>query len=274
MHRSIALLCLLSPLLAGCMDMDAFMFENITLDAYELPGNTIPTNRISEVTFQSDGHTLHGFFVRSNGQRPGLTILYNHGNAESIDYYWDRVMYLEPLGANIFIYDYRGYGRSHGTPSEAGLHADSEAALTYLLSRNEVRPDSIVMYGFSLGTVAAIHLSAEVFDPLLLIVEAPIASARALAQGSLNLPLPGRWLTTGGFDNAAKVRAINTPFFHLHGMEDAFVRYRDHGRIVYENAPNPKTQRLIDRADHGDVPEVMGLQPYRQLILQWINSVR
>ena len=258
--------------LSACMEMDGFLADAERLDTYTLPGNTIPAELIEPVTFESGGHTLYGFWVASDGQRPGVTVLYFHGNKHHIDEYWDRVQLLHEVGVNVLIFDYRGFGRSEGEFSEAAMLADGRAALDFALARPEVSLDSLGFYGFSLGNVSSIELAANVVDPLFLIAEAPFASANALQQGALNLAIPAGWLTEGSFDNAERIRRIATPLLVLHGEEDDFVRYRDNGRVVYENAPDPKRLALVPGAHHSDIPETMGLDAYRTLVAGWIDS--
>ncbi len=265
-----ALLAGLAIWCSGCT-LDAFLFNPERVDSYRLPGNTIPRSLIEEVTFQSQGLTLHGVWVRSNGGRPGVTLLYCHGNKHNIDEYWDRVMFLHGLGVNLFIFDYRGFGRSEGkSTSEAGLLQDGEAALNYVLSRPEVIADSVGYYGYSLGAVVAIYLAAGVRDPLFLVAESPFASAASLAQGSVNLLLPAGWLTEGRFDNAERVKRVKSPLLVLHGSEDDLVRFRDNGRVVWENAPEPKRLILVQGARHDDVPQTLGLDNYRRILEDWI----
>ncbi len=265
-------LALAACLAASACQMDAFLYNGKGADRYELPGNTIPDSLLEPVTFASAGNTLYGYWVASDGARPGITILYFEGNKHGIDEYWDRVMLLHDLGVNLFIFDYRGFGRSEGRSStEEGLLADGEAALQYVLSRPEVNPDSLGFYGYSLGNVPGIYLAAERFTPLFLVAEAPFASAASLTQGSLALALPGGWLTGGRFDNAERVRRIATPFLLLHGTDDDFVRYRDNGWVVYENAPQPKSRVLVPGAVHDNVPQTLGLDLYRQVIADWIG---
>ncbi len=265
----LALLCLLA--LTGCLEMDSFLADEEVLDAYTLPGNTIPDELIEPVTFESEGNTLYGFWVASNGERPGITILYCHGNKRHIDEYWDRVMYLHELGVNVLIFDYRGFGRSEGAFSEEAMLADARGALDYVMTRPDVVEDSLGFYGYSLGNVASIYLAAEVADPLLLVAEAPFASANALAQGALNLALPAGWLTEGTFDNVERIQQINTPLLLFHGEEDDFVRYRDNGRAVYENAPEPKSLYLVPGAKHNNIPQRIGLDAYGSIIRDWIT---
>ncbi len=256
--------------IAGCK-LDAFLFNEQPIDSYTLPGNTIPTNLIQAVSFQSSGNTLYGYWVGSSGGRPGITILYFHGNKHNLDEYWDRVMFLHDAGVNVLIFDYRGFGKSTGVSSEVGLHEDAEAALQYVLSRFGVFRDSVGFYGYSLGNVPSIYLAAEKMDPLFLIAESPFASAASLAQGSRALALPKGWLTEGRFDNLAEVVKIRRPFLLMHGEDDDFVRYRDNGKLVFEAAPGPKALRVVTGAVHDDVPQKMGLAAYRSEILAWID---
>jgi hypothetical protein len=173
----------------------------------------------------------------------------------------------------VLVFDYRGFGRSEGEPSEAGLYQDGEAALAWLLSHKELRTDSLLLYGYSLGNVVSIHLAAGVVRPLGLIAEAPFASANSLTQGSLALDIPGGWLTEGEFDNSEKIKKIGTPLLLIHGSDDDFVRFRDNGRVVYENAPQPKTLLLVPGAGHSDIPNVLGGPVYLDKLDAWMRTL-
>ena len=254
--------------------LDGFLFNSKKIDEYTLPGNTIPSDHLEQVSFNSGGNKLYGYWVESNGENPGVTVLYCHGNKHNIDNYWDRVLLMYELGVNIFIFDYRGFGLSEGTSSEDGLHQDAESALNYVLSREEVSEDSLVFYGYSLGNVPSIHLAATKFNPLCLIAESPFASSNSLTQSAFALDLPVGWLTKGKFDNAEKIKHIKTPLLLLHGGNDDFVRYRDNGKIIYENAPEPKKLLLVNSANHTDIPMVYGEQKYIQLLRDWIKQWR
>ena len=253
-------------------ELDNFLFNAKKISKYSLPGNTIPDSLLELVEFQSGGYTLYGYWVKPANLGSDITILYCHGNKHNIDEYWDRVMMLHQLNVSIFIFDYRGYGLSEGISSEAGLYKDGESALYFIQSQFFVNPDSLCIYGFSLGNVVSIYLAAEKVNPLCLISEAPFASANSLTQSGLLLDLPPRWLTEGEFDNVSMIRKINTPFLLLHGKEDDFCRYRDNGKVVYENAPQPKSLNVISGANHNDIPQTMGIDDYRELLQNWINS--
>ena len=116
-------------------EMDNFLFNEKQIDKYKLPGNNIPDSQLEIVTFNSEGHKLYGYWVISNGQRSGLTILYCHGNKHNLDEYWDRVMLLHELGVNVLIFDYRGFGLSEGESSEKGLYKDDGILLRKITSK-------------------------------------------------------------------------------------------------------------------------------------------
>lgn len=251
--------------------LDDNLFNPEKIDTYKLPANTIPDSLIAEVMLDSEGNNIYGFWVDSNGERSGITILYCHGNKHNIDEYWDRVMLFHELGVNVFIFDYQGFGKSENEPSEEGLYFDSKAALEYVKSRNEYNPDSLCFYGYSLGNVASIYLASQIQTPLCLFSEAPFASANSLTQGSVVIDIQPGWLTDGEFDNIENIKSIKAPFLLFHGEDDDFVRYRDNGKIIYDAAPNPKELVLIKDAVHNNVPYIMGKQKYLKKMEDWIN---
>ncbi len=270
MKNLIFALALVGLLFVSC-SLDDNLFNSKKLDSYKLPGNTIPNDLIEEVMLNSGGNKIYGIWISSNGMRPGLSMLYCHGNKHNIDEYWDRVMLLHELGINVFIYDYRGFGKSEGESSEKGLFEDSKVALEYVRSRPEYNSDSLCYYGYSLGNVASIHLAAEIQAPLCLFAEAPFGSANSLTQGSVILDIEDGWLTDGNFDNVKTIKNIKTPFMLFHGEDDDFVRFRDNGKLVFDSAPNPKELVLVSNAVHTDIPYVMRKENYLNKIKEWIN---
>jgi fermentation-respiration switch protein FrsA (DUF1100 family) len=248
-------------LFGGCQ-MDDFLFNEKAITRYELPGNDIPDSLIKQAIFYSGGNKLYGYWVASSKNYSGKTILYCHGNKNNIDNYWDRVMLLHKLGVNVFVFDFRGFGMSEGQSSETGLHEDGIAAYNYIKNNYSVTSDALYLYGYSLGNVVSIYLAAEAVNPAGLIAESPFASANSLTQGSLILDIPSGWLTEGKFDNADEIKKIKTPLLLIHGSDDDFVRFKDNGQIVYNNAPEPKQLILVQGATHTNVPQVMGTDNY------------
>ncbi|MGE5350495.1 MAG: alpha/beta hydrolase [Acidobacteriota bacterium] len=262
MKKIVLILSLFIVLAAQGCDMDSFLFNDKKISSYKLPGNNIPDSLIKQVTFKSGGNTLYGYWVKGGNFFERYTVLYCHGNKDNIDNYWDRVMYLHQLGVNVFIFDYRGFGMSEGTSSEEGIHEDAKAAWNFINTNYGVDPGLLFLYGYSLGNVASIYLAAEVVSPGKLIAECPFASANSLTQGSLVLDIPSGWLTKGNFNNAEEIKKITTPLLLLHGSDDDFVRFRDNGKVVFDNAPEPKTLIVVPGAVHTNIPEKMGISEY------------
>jgi len=113
-----------------------------------------------DCTFRtSDELTLHGWFIRND--QAIATFLWCHGNAGNLSDRLDNLARLAQLPFNIFIFDYRGYGKSEGTPSEEGLYLDAEAAYHFLLDEKAISPDKLILFGRSLGGAVAIDLATK-----------------------------------------------------------------------------------------------------------------
>ena len=200
------------------------------------------------VYFQSsDGVKLHGWFVPGRGD---VTWLWFHGNAGNISHRLDNVNLLHrALGANIFIIDYRGYGRSEGRPTEKGTYRDAEAALAYLLSRDDIKDNRIVYFGRSLGGAVAVELALR-HEPYALILESAFDSVADMARRSLPyLPL---WLALRGmYNSVGKIGKIGAPILVLHGDRDEVIPF-EVGERLFDAAGEPKEFYAIQGAGHND----------------------
>jgi len=263
---------LVSWLLCSC-SLDSFLYNQKKLDHYELSTAVIPEADRTMYTFQSQGHTLYGFDVMPvDSNNTGCTVLYCHGNKNSIEEYWYRVEYFYQMGFRCFIFDYQGFGMSQGSPSASALYSDGRAALDFIVNTLHVDTTRLFFYGYSLGNVVSIDLAAASTHtyPVCLIAESPFASADALFHTATPLDLPGSFVVDDHCDNAARVRAIHTRFLLLHGEADDFVPWLTNGRIVFENAPEPKNLILIPGANHENVPQTMGIAAYRDSIRTFV----
>jgi fermentation-respiration switch protein FrsA (DUF1100 family) len=146
----------------------------------------------------------------------------------------------------VLLLDYRGYGKSEGSPGEAGLYADAEAAYEWLAARHPT--SGIVLHGESLGTAVASYLAAS--RPCAgLVLEAPFPSARAVAGRVLPLLGP---LLISGFDTESNLQKIRVPVLVIHGDADEVIAY-DFGKKVYDAARGPKTFWSLPGATHNDL---------------------
>src|SRR5919201_3364164 len=190
----------------------------------------------------ADGVRLHGWLIPG---RTSTTLLYSHGNGGNIA---GRVtiarLLVDSLGVGVFMYDYRGYGASEGTPSEAGLVSDALGARAALL-REGVAPASIVYFGRSLGAAVTLDL-ALAHPPRGVVLESPFASVRAMG----NAVLPGAgYLFRTRWDSLAKIGRLRAPLLLIHGERDEIVPF-EHGRTIFAAAPEPKTFVALREGRH------------------------
>lgn len=191
-----------------------------------------------DVIFETeDGLRLHGWFVSAASEDGAPTILYCHGNAGNISGRLEMIHFLHELGLNVFIFDYRGYGRSEGAPSETGTYRDASAAWRYLTETRGIEKGKIITMGRSLGGSIAAWLAARK-DPAAAIIESSFTSAAQLAA-DLYPWLPVRWLIKYDYNTIAYLQNIKAPVFMAHSRDDEIVPFR-HGKILFEAARKPK----------------------------------
>jgi uncharacterized protein len=264
------LLASVSLLFASC-DLDGLLFKETALTSYTLSTSVIPESSREFVTMTSQGKKIYGYFIKSNGPSPSITVLYFHGNYDHLQYYWDRAELLYKTGFNVFIFDYQGYGMSEGTPSESALYADSRVALQYVLSRADVSAARLVLYGYSLGCAGAIDVAAYTFTPSCLLLESPYASSSVLLQSGVLVDIPSSYIMKGEYNNAEKIRRVHTPLLLMHGVDDKFIDIEKNGTIVFNNANSPKQFIRVPGADHEGVPGAMGESNYVSTVRTFIQ---
>lgn len=182
-----------------------------------------------------DGIQLHGWFVSADHSNP--TVLYCHGNAGNISGRLETIQLLRSLGLNIFIFDYRGYGRSKGTPSEQGTYRDVKAAWNYLTNDRKIEPDNIIVMGRSLGGAVAAWLGART-NPAALAIESTFTSATALGA-DLYPWLPVRHLIKYEYPTSDYIKEVRAPLFMAHSRDDRVVPFH-HGEELFSIAREPK----------------------------------
>jgi fermentation-respiration switch protein FrsA (DUF1100 family) len=193
-----------------------------------------------------DGIELHGWWIPAERER--AVLLFFHGNAGNIG---DRLVSIDifhRLGLSVFILDYRGYGRSEGTPSENGTYVDGAAAWKYLTAARSVDPERIVVFGRSLGAAVAAKVAAD-HPPLGLILESAFTSVPDMATVAFPL-LPVRFLTRTRYDNLKRIAEIRCPVMIVHSRDDEIIPFA-HAERLFAAANEPK--RLLEiRYGHND----------------------
>ncbi len=234
-------------------------------DTSQFPG------QIEDCTFQTgDGVTLHGWFAHAvnPGNEPAPTLLFFHGNAGNLSHRLTNIASLMQLGANVFIFDYRGYGKSEGKPDEQGLYTDAAAAYQYLWARADVNKDRIIFFGRSLGGAVAVELATKKSCDRL-ILEATFTSAKDMVLEMFN-GLPIHFLIRSKFDSLSKIKSIHVPLFLIHGNLDAVVPI-EQGKRLFAEANEPKYFYEIEGADHNNTFDVGG-NTYFERFARFIHS--
>ena len=195
----------------------------------------------------SDGTVLNGWFIPGKSDPKG-TILFCHGNAGNISHRLEIITMLHRLGFNVFIFDYRGYGRSKGRPSEKGMYEDGYAAYEYLGSREDIEKDKVFLYGKSLGGTVAVDVALRV-DVAAVIVDSSFVSTGDMAKEIYPF-LPTSLFITMKYDTVSKIGGVEAPVLVIHSVEDDIVPY-SHGQRIFGAAKEPKS--LINlRGGHND----------------------
>ena len=196
----------------------------------------------------SDGVRVNGWFF-PHAESSKVLLLF-HGNAENIGTGLGRTKVLSALGLNIFAVDYRGYGKSEGSPDEAGVYRDADAAYRYLTGERGFRPKDVIIHGVSLGGAVAIDLASRV-ECGGLIAESTFTSARDMARLAFRIPLFA-YVPKSQFKSITKIVRVRAPVLIIHGRRDDLIPFTM-GEQLFRAAPSPKSLVPMDNAGHNDV---------------------
>jgi fermentation-respiration switch protein FrsA (DUF1100 family) len=161
------------------------------------------------------------------------------------------------------LFDYRGYGRSSGKPSEAGILDDARAARLWLANRAGMPEGQIVLVGHSLGGGVAVDLAAK-DGARGLILESTFTSLPDAAESHV----PVRELMSMQFDSLAKIPSYRGPLLQMHGDADRVVPFAL-GRKLFAAANEPKKFVAIAGGDHSDPPPL----EYEQALDRFLDSL-
>jgi pimeloyl-ACP methyl ester carboxylesterase len=237
-------------------------------------GEVVP--RVEDCSFvASDGVRLHGWYCTPHRKVSGqlepvpaeLVLLWFHGNAGNITDRFDMLRAMVALPVRVFIIDYRGYGKSEGTPTEQGLYLDARAAWDYLVNERRVHSNQIVVFGKSLGGAPAIDLASQV-EPAGLIVQSSFTSAGDMAAKVL--PFLPRVLLHTNMDSKSKIVHVRCKKLFIHSRADEVVPY-ELGRRLFDAAPEPKEFYEVKGAPHNST-YIVGGKSYFDAIRRFLAS--
>jgi uncharacterized protein len=209
----------------------------------------------------ADAGNLNGWWIPA-AKPDAPVILYLHGNGANIGANAEQAHRLRELGFSVFLFDYRGYGKSSGLfPAEQRLYEDAEQAWNYLVKTRHVEPKELLIYGHSLGGAIAIETASHHPEVAGLIVESSFTSMLDMTQ---RVPwtayFPTNLLLTQRFDSFSKVPNLKMPVLFIHGQVDRTIPY-EMSEKNYAVAPQPKQLLLIPNGDH-DNDAIMGGKLY------------
>ena len=200
-----------------------------------------------------DGETLHGWWLPASSEPKG-TVYFLHGNAQNISSHIMNVAWLPERRYNVFLIDYRGYGRSTGAPDIEGTLHDAETGLRWLVDQPDVQSQPLFLLGQSLGGALGTALASEWVkrdeQPPLdgVILDGTFSGFRAIAREKLGdfwltwpLQVPLSWTITDEYEAYERIGDISpVPVMVIHSVRDGIIPFH-HGERLYEAAEEPKT---------------------------------
>jgi len=205
-----------------------------TKEIAETPGN-IGLDFEEIILKTEDNIDISAWYIPSENARG--VVLFCHGNAGNISHRLDSIRIFHDLNLNVLIFDYRGYGKSKGSPTEKGTYLDAESAWGYLVNVKHVQPKKIILFGRSLGSAVAAEIALR-HQARAIIIESGFTSIPDL--GNKFFPyLPVRLISRFHYSTIDKVNKINIPKLFIHSPQDEMIPF-EQGSRLFEKAAGPK----------------------------------
>jgi uncharacterized protein len=221
-----------------------------------------------EVYFRTgDRLRLHGWFVPA--QNSEFTVLYCHGNGGNMMYFLETVNFLNKLGLNCFIFDYRGYGSSQGQPTENGTYLDVRAAYRWLTKKKGVAPEHIILFGWSLGGSIAAYLAGKV-KPAGLVIESAFTSYRDIGRKFYPY-MPVKWFARFNYPTVDYVRKVKCPVLIIHSRNDEMIPF-EFGLEIYNAANEPK--KFVEIFGGHNDGFFVSSEAYKKAWTNWLISLK
>jgi fermentation-respiration switch protein FrsA (DUF1100 family) len=207
----------------------------------------------------ADGEKVIVWHVAAKPGHP--VVIYFPGNGDTLAWCAGRLRAISSDGTGLVALSYRGYAGSSGHPSEQGLLQDAAAAYAFAAARYSA--DRIVVWGFSLGTGAAVAVAAE--HPVAkLILEAPYTSIADVAASKFPI-VPVRFLLRDPFHSDARIARVTAPLLIMHGERDSTIPIR-FGERLFELAPGPKQFVRFPEGGHENLGNYAAIETARHFI--------
>jgi uncharacterized protein len=251
-------------LLASCKPLvNHYTFHPDT--SYILPQEALPLGA-EEIFFEAEDGVRIQALKFHNPSSDSITI-YFHGNAGNLYYRLEDYQRLRRLGTSVFAVSYRGYAKSEGTPSEAGIYRDGKAAFDYVTQVLGISPSRIFLFGRSIGSVVATDLAQDK-DIAGLILVSPLSNARDQAA-AMGLGFVASFVGNT-FENDSKIKRLIAPLVVIHGTQDKVIPI-GMGRKVFDAATSQKSFYGIQEAGHNNISRQFA-DRYWPIVSKFINQ--
>jgi uncharacterized protein len=216
----------------------------------------------------ADGEKVYAWLLEQPEPRP--EVVFWHGNGGNLSIWLDVIAGIHAEGLTVLALDYRGYGKSTGSPSEQGLYRDTEALLRVFREQVHRAPNPVIYWGRSLGATMAAY-AARLAPPDALILEAPFVDARSVVRGDPVMALLALFASYR-FPTTDFLREFGGPVLVIHGERDGIVP-PEQGRRVFDRLRGPKRLVTIPDAGHNDLHEA-DPAAYWRAVRAFIEEVR
>lgn len=258
-------------LLAGCVQSLLYHPDRILYDTPARAGL-----KYEQVVFPSrDGTRLVGWFIPATAYADSKnargTVIHYHGNAQNLSAHWQFVEWLPRRGFNVFVFDYRGYGASDGSPEPQGVFEDSDSALNYLRSRKDIDPGKLLVFGQSLGGANAIAVvgSGNRTGVKAIAIEAAFVSYSSIASDKLSGA--GVLMDDTYSPDRYVAKLAPLPFLLLHGTNDPVIPYA-HAEKLFAKANEPKRLITVNGGGHTEALSSRFGTTYRDIVVEFFDS--
>ncbi|MFO1490338.1 MAG: alpha/beta hydrolase [Kiritimatiellia bacterium] len=239
--------------IAGCAVINSAL--------YPVPRPSYTESDVDRWITAADGTRIAAMWLPNPAARH--TLLFSHGNGEDLGHNMGFFQELHDEGFAVYAYDYRGYGRSAGKPTEKGTALDIRAAWDDLTGPLGVKPEDIILHGRSLGGGVTLLLARDV-RPAAVILQSTFTSAFRVVTRIGILPFDR-------YSSIRNIRKLTCPVLLMHGEKDDIIPVA-HGRTLFARAPEPKRLVIVAGAAHNDFELVMG-RDYLRIIRQFSQDV-
>lgn len=233
----------------------AMIFPGKDINLKQLTNHPAGVIAAEEVTFTSKKwNTIAGIYIDNNAPK---TVYYFHGNGAPMDHFYTEMRYIADLGYNLISYDFPGYGKSTGKPTQEEILDFSNTFYAHMKKELNFEDEDVIIWGYSVGTAVAIDFAKDKdFDKLVLF--SPFASAHDMSAKAFGFPIQKLFFLPNTFVSRESIKSIEEPTLIVHGNTDIVVPF-EQGKTVFENSPAEKKYFLeIDDLGHSLITERYG----------------